>query len=101
MTCFLLLNYLVKFVNMHRIENFLQDSDLTWWSNVHALLLQHCNITVLFCVYTIYAQRVVLSVILERLNLQCRGKSLVLNLRDTDSFLFDLAMTSSCNVVVD
>ena len=52
----LLMDNLIQFSNVHGVKDFLENRDLSWWCDVHALLLIHCNISILFSVNAIDAQ---------------------------------------------
>ena len=68
-THILLMDNLIQFSDVHGVKDFLEDRDLARRWNAHALLLIHCNISILFCVDAIDAKWVILGVILERINL--------------------------------
>ena len=68
-THILLMDNLIQFAYMHGVKNFLEDRNLARWWNIHALLLIHRNISILFRIDAIYAQWVVFGVVLERINL--------------------------------
>ena len=100
-THILLMDNLIQFAHVHGVKNFLEDRDLAWWWNAHALLLIHCNISILFRVDAINAKWVVFCVVLERIDLESCGKSFILNFSDSDAFLLNFSVASSCNIVTD